>query len=184
MFFLKYEKKALGKTPEENQGVFELKKKFQKKLHIFSCLKKNKTMSDKLQLTHAFSNCLGKTVKFDIRPEAIAHSNLKDDATFKGKSSGDNAVLDDGRFIILLGVDKKGEILFTDQEQKYFVQIPTAGIFFLATPKTEIKWCQEPKPQPKTNISKKRKNVEIEVESDEEIGEIKFVKKIAKSDEK
>ena len=135
------------------------------------------------EFTHKFKRADGTIIKIDVRPEALRHSDDGFKDWFKMKSSGDNIVWADGESGVLLGVDEKERVVFATKEKNVFV-FPTPfnrdRLFFVNTPKTKIEWYAEP--QSKTT-TKKRKNIEVELASDEEIGEIKFVKKIAKKDD-
>jgi hypothetical protein len=135
-----------------------------------------------LQLTHEFKKKNNEIIKIDIRPEAIKLSNNQVKDFLEGKSSGDNVIWEDGEHGVFLGVTEKRDAVFANKEHRVF-RVPAhfvgTPLLFLKTPKTKIEWHSEPKPEVK--ISKKRKNVEIELASDEEMGEIKFVKKIAKT---
>ena len=136
------------------------------------------------EFTHNFKRSDGTIIKIDVRPEALKYSSDGFKDWFKGKSSGDNIVWSDGESGVLLGVCEDEHVVsFATKERRVFI-FPTSFnrdcLLFLNTPKTKIEWYTES--QSKT-IAKKRKNIEVELASDEEIGEIKFVKKIAKKDD-
>jgi hypothetical protein len=132
----------------------------------------------------------------DIRPEAINYALPPQNTMYHGRKSGDVVINTQGHKLVILGVNKYKEVNLLRLKNKITTEDELGDVYFTGLPNMfdYIKWEDiigttteaktttevETSTEVKTPVKRiiKRKTVEVEVESDEEIGEIKFIKKI------